>query len=353
MAQIVQCPGSVKLQALHPEPDGPEAMAGTAAHWVFERQVKLWPESDIALGEIAPNGVMVDQEMLDGASMMTEHVLGLDGETWVEQSLRAPRLHPECFGTPDAVTWVQPKARNRVAISEFKYGHGYVDVYKNWQLLAQAAACDPSDITIIDLYVVQPRAYHRDGYIRSWTITGAELAGYVDAMRLSCQLALSDKPPTRTGAECQHCTARHACATFQANAMDAVDMAGEAINLQLPTPAAANEKRRIDYAVKVLQARSSGLEQQLIVAAQRGEAVPHFHIEHGNGREYWAKPHEQVIAMGEILGVDVAKPREAITPFQARAKGLPALDGWSKRDSGAASLVADDPLVAQKIFGAR
>lgn len=353
MAQIVQCPGSVKMQARYPEADGPEAMGGTAAHWVFERQFCVWPESDVAIGEIAPNGVVVDAEMHAGASMMTEHVLELADESFVEVRLDAPMIHAQCFGTPDAVTWLIPKTRNRLAVSEFKYGHDFVEVYKNWQLLAQAVACGPAPTTIIDLYVVQPRSYHRDGFIRKWTITGAELEPYREIMALSCAQALSDTPPIRTGQECKNCAARHACVAFQSNALCAVDMAGEAIALDLPTYAAANEKRRLDYAIKVLEARSSGLEAQLIVAAQRGESVPHFHIGYGSGREYWTKPPEEIIAYGELMGVDVAKPREAITPRQAREAGLPALNGWSKQDSGAARLVADDPLVAQKIFGAR
>jgi len=359
MARTVQCPGSVVMQQRYPEPDGPEAQEGEAAHWVFAEQVERWPESDVAVGEIAPNGVVIDQEMLDGAAMMAEHCFEKTPGQQIEQRVSIAGIHAQCWGTPDARGMVGMNERNWVEISDFKYGHGFVDVFENWQLMCYARGTldeygidgQAEQSTTFMLSIVQPRNYHRDGPIRTWTVPAVELRGYWNRMAAACEEALGPNPSTRAGPECKHCTARHACPTLQAAALDAVDTAGTAVALDLPTDAAAHEKRRLDWAIDQLKARSSGLEQQLLDAMKRGQHVPHFHVEHGAGREVWSKPAAEVLTLGQLYGVDLGKPVEPITPTQARERYGIVTAGFTTRGTGEAKLVADSPYQAMKIFG--
>jgi len=358
MARTVQCPGSVVMQQRYPEPEGPEAKEGTAAHWVFAEQVKRWPESDVAVGEIAPNGVVVDQEMLDSAAMMTEHVVNTMPEPQVEQRISIASIHPACWGTPDARALRWTERQRFVYVSDFKNGHGFQDVFEHWQLMTYSRGCldeyqidgQAEQSTTFVLSIVQPRNYHRDGPIRTWTVPAVELRGYWNRMTAACDEALGPNPSTRAGPECKHCTARHACPTLQAAALDAVDTAGTAVALDLPTDAAAHEKRRLDWAIDQLKARSSGLEQQLLDAMKRGQHVPHFHVEHGAGREVWNKPAAEVLTLGQLYGVNLGKPVEPITPTQARKLGV-SVAGWTTRGTGEAKLVPDSPYQAIKIFG--
>ena len=358
MARTVQCPGSVVMQQRYPEPDGPAAQEGTAAHWVFAEQLKRWPESDVVVGEIAPNGVVVDQEMIDGAAMMTEHIIERMPRSQIEQPLSIAGLHRDCWGTPDArSTMIDPQGYT-IKIADLKYGHGFVDVWENWQLLSYArGTLDLLKIdgmaeqrTMFELTIVQPRSYHRDGPIRTWRMPAVDLRGYWNRATAACEEALGPNPSTRAGSECKHCSARHACPTLQAVALDAVDAAGTAVALDLPIDAAAHEKRRLDWAITLLEARSSGLEQQLLDAMKRGQHVPHYHVEHGAGREVWNKPAPEVITLGQLYCIDLSKPPQAITPTQARALGV-NVDGWTTRGMGEAKLVADSPFQAARIFG--
>jgi hypothetical protein len=197
------------------------------------------------------------------------------------------------------------------------------------------------------LHVIQPRAYGRKP-VRTWEVTVGELRAYWNLMQVAC--AEADSPGARTivGPECKHCTARRACDAAQRAALSALEVAGTAEPIDLPTPAAAAELRRLRYSLDVLSARASGLEQQLMHAARTGEQVPGFHVETTAGREAWTVPLEQVLALGTMYGKDLRKAA-ALTPAQARAAGV-GTDGFTARKSGAASLVVDTPHRMVRIF---
>jgi hypothetical protein len=353
MARIVQCPGSVMLAATYPETEGPEAAEGTAAHWVLSEAAQ---GRQHAAGTVAPNGVPVDDDMIDGADMALQVI-----QSWklamprIEQPVRIPRVHREhCWGTPDAYTVWQE--RRRIAVLDFKFGHGFIDAFRNWQMVAYAAGVldalaldtDAEALWIVDMTIVQPRNYHRDGPVRTWAATVPELRAMWQQMVEACALALQPDAPLRVGTECKHCPARHACATLQGFALDVCDTVGKAMPLELPTEAAARELLALQRAAKLLEARMSGLEAQVSDACRRGVPVPHFHLEPSVGRETWSVPPEQVKALGELMGVNVTKDA-LVTPAQARKAGL-IVDGFTMRPNGAVKLVPDGNKAA-KIFG--
>lgn len=340
MARIVQCPGSVLLAAAYPEADdSPEAAEGTAAHWVMAAALE-----GSKLGDTAPNGVPVDDDMTEGAALVAEVVAGWGQPFHVEQHVSIARIHAEhCHGTPDVTT--------QTRVLDYKYGYGFVDVFENWQLMAYAAATTAtlSPGADIELVIVQPRSYHRDGPVRSWKLKVRDLDPYVERMREACAQAMSaDGAPTRTGPECKHCPARHACPRLQAEALDVADEVMSPMPLDLPVDAAARELHVLQRAAKLLEARMSGLEAQVSDACRRGQAVPYYHLEQTVGREQWAVPADQVIALGDALGVDVRAPK-VLTPAQARKAGLPT-DGFTDRPRGAAKLVPDGNRAA-RVFG--
>ena len=53
------------------EGDNGPAMEGTAAHWVFE---EMLAGRDVVEGVVAPNGVTVTDEMIDGANIFCDVV---------------------------------------------------------------------------------------------------------------------------------------------------------------------------------------------------------------------------------------------------------------------------------------
>lgn len=357
MAQTVQCPASVRLQRQYPEQPDESTIEGEAAHWACAELLHGRP---VAVGQITSAGVELDDDMIDAAELYASVVRPDLPGLHVESAVRMPRIHAQCWGTPDAwrrdaIATVDEFGRMWIRGFDFKYGHEYVDEWENWQLICYAAGMIEAlgldglaELSVwFSLTIVQPRAYgHRP--VRTWEISAADLRAYWNIAAAACEAADKPDAPAVVGPACKHCSARHACDALNRASLSRLDAASHAAPLDLDTPTAAAELRRIRYALEILQARGSGLEQQLMHAARIGEQVPGFHIEHSNGREAWQIPFEQVIALGTMYSADL-RQRKAITPKQARDAGV-LTDGFTERKAGAASLVVDQPHRMVRIF---
>ena len=71
------------------------------------------------------------------------------------------------------------------------------------------------------------------------------------------------------------------------------------------------------------------------------------------GREVWNKPTAEVLALGELMGFNLAKPAAVITPNQAVKLGLDEkiVKTYAIRPKGEMKLAQDDGSLARKIFG--
>lgn len=355
-AQIVQCPGSVQMQARYPETEqGPEAAEGEAAHWACE---EVLHGRRIEVGQRAPNGIALTEEMAEGADLYYDDItstLQLD-QVLVEVPVTVPMVHEQhCWGTPDARGWAPGPW---LFLWDYKFGHEPVEVVDNWQMLAYVSGAI-SATNVLDAQVnvccriVQPRAYHRDGPIREWRFNAAEIRAAVNILHNAARVALGPNPPTQSGPECKHCTAAHACETLQRAGLRACDVAGNITPLDLPLDAQGLELRKLRRYRKVLEAREAALEGQILARVKAGAQVSGWRIAHGAGREQWARPASEVIAIGRAMQIEVAKPPTAITPKQAIKAGMPEalVRAMSDTPRGAAQLVEDDGSKARAIFG--
>lgn len=358
--RIVQCPGSVTMGQAYPEAgDSPDAMDGVAAHWACSEMLE---GRLVEVGQQAPNGVFLTEEMVEAADLYFDDVattLAAHGlkttDAAIEAAVSIPAVHELCWGTPDARAWVPGRT---LYLWDFKFGHRIVDVFENWQLIAYVSGClsgvnlNDQEVTVV-ARIVQPRAYHRDGPIREWRFNGADIRAHVNILRNAAHQALAPNPQTRVGPYCRDCTARHACVTLQRAALSACDVAGDAQPFDLPTAAMGTELRYLKRAAAILDARISGLEEQALARAKRGELVPGWRVAQGLGRERWKQPATEVIAVAGMLGVNVAKPPAALTPKQAVKAGLDAsvVAAMSETPRGEVTLVEDDGSRARSIFG--
>jgi hypothetical protein len=352
-ARWVQCPGSVLLNEQYPETETTDAAEEDTRAAALAAQI-------LTTGEVKPD---VDLEMFGRLKPYLDSVLPgqlFPGGLHVEETIFAGSIHAHCSGTPDA--WALHAESKTAYVWDLKYGYGHVEVFENWQLLAESSAIldlidgdhDPHLWRFV-LRIVQPRAFHRDGPIRTWAISAGELTGYVRKMREAAEEAMGNDPRTVVGPACKHCSARHVCKAAQIAAIDYAEMADDATPLELTPEALSHEMRLLRRGAKMIEARLSGLEAQAMATIRRGESVPGFSVEHGQGREFWTKPAEEVIALGALMGVDLAKPLEkaVITPAQARKAGLDAamVLEYSGRKSGEAKLVEVDTVASRKAFG--
>ena len=362
-ARRVQCPGSVRLEAANPETeDSPASADGTAVHFAASEML-AGREPEISTA--APNGVFLTREMLEAADVYVEYIrrvltpFGMVPEDGaIEVSLNIPQVHALSHGTPDYRAWLPTTPRRTLFVADLKYGHGVVEAFENWQLMEYASGATShwllDDLTTdVLLAVVQPRAFHREGPVREWRLPASDLRGYINRSRAAAVEALGPDPTFRTGEECLHCRGRHACTTLQRVGFRGMDEAGKRQPFDLPPAAMGLEIRMLGDAIKRLTARHSGLEEQALAQIKRGIQIPGLAIEQGVGRKQWKLPDAQVLSLGAMMGVDLAKPAAPITPTQAEAKGFPldAMPELIETPRTGATLVIDDGARARRVFG--
>ena len=359
-----QCPGSVAVEAAHPEAGkSAEALEGDAAHEVLATVLR--GGSAPSVGSVASNGVVIDDEIIESVEVFTDDVLethGSDalGKLHVEEYVDCATIHPDNGGTPDV--WWSAAGMNGgyLFIADYKHGHRFVDAFENWQLIDYAAGLLatvpklqklPLESIQVIFTIGQPRSFHPLGPIRRWTTTAAALQPYFATLRAMAAEAMSPSPRTIVGPECRDCTGRHACQSLQNAADNVADIAGGVVTFELPPVALGVELRMLDRAEKLLAARLTGLREQALALRRKGVAIPFYELKQGEGRERWTVPVEEVQALGTLVGHDLTKPKP-LTPSQVRKLGVDAdvVALYSERPKGELKLVQVTDSTARKVF---
>lgn len=375
--QIEMCPGSRKFIAMYPKDDTIESREGTAAHWAL---AELLSGCVIDVGQVAPNGVTLNAEMVECAELVSDYIAARDGinmdrralpgvpritdprvmDRVVETTIRNNFLHDKNWGTPDLVE----RSSTVFFYDDYKHGHKYVEVYRRKQLINYAlmdcAELIAKGITIpldfpIVLTIHQPRSYHRNGPHRSWAATYGELLEFVPRMRSQFALSMRDDAPVIPADPliCEHCPGRHVCEGAISMGYSAYEHAFSSVPLQMSPAAMGLELKILKRAAAQLKARISGMEDAVKEQMQRPGGVPGWRVEFTSGRLAWDDTISitTIINASKALGLDVAKPG-IITPTQAKKLGMPEplLLAWSDKRVGSVELVQDDGTLAARVF---
>ena len=357
LQRIQHCQGSATLEALYPDEQSDDARDGEAAHWAFAKQLA----GDLVCeGEIAPNNVVLTVEMLEAADLGVDYVQrktkGAVGGLMIEQQVFPKRIHPDMRGTLDVGAWINcASARPHLFVADFKFGHRFVDVYENAQLIAYAAAVldeTKYDDQIVDvtLAIIQPRCYSGGGPVREWTVTAADLRGHINRLHMAVEDALGPDPQCRPNPECGDCRGRRACRPYQLDGFRSMEYSSSAVPFDLTPDAAGLELKWLKQCAERVEGRITGLEAQIEAQLKDGQRVQWWRLENTVGREVWRSAAE-ALAMGETMGVPLARPVEPITPAQARKAGVPAevVAGFAHRPAGGVKMVPDEGFA--HVFG--
>lgn len=201
----IACPGSVLMESHVPDQSGDAANEGTAAH-----ELAAWCLSDASrqpgdmLGRVIDitgtdhftrfledgsphkgdtNRWPVTEEMVEAVGEFVEYVRGLGGELSIEQRLDITHVHPDIWGTGDALVL----AGDTLHVIDLKYGRGVVvEAENNSQLALYGSGAmqryHNRVVKHVQMTIVQPRAPHDDGSIRSWAPSGADFHAKVTSL---------------------------------------------------------------------------------------------------------------------------------------------------------------------------
>ena len=330
-----------------------ESREGTAVHeyaaWVLNDE--FYPQ----IGGTMANGIVVTEAMVECAEVYIQEIGRLNTRPFIEQRLDLSVIHPDCFGTPDAM-YYDTEAK-RLYIWDYKHGYGIVEPEENAQLIAYAAGAmdyykvHDFDITVV-LTIVQPRAPHPSGPVRSWRVKGEELRPYINPLANAANANMSGAGQCKAGQHCRNCKALSVCHTGVSHGMAMLQTAHLPITVQ-PTPEYMGQMVEMcKWAEKLFGKLAISYEEQLKNFIMSGGVVEGWTLEQKFGNKAWNRPIEEVIELGDLMGVDLRKPAAAITPTQAKKAGLAPelIAAYSHTPSSGVALKRADDTKIKRIF---
>jgi hypothetical protein len=403
LALTVACAASVQLQAaVVPLPPTDEELEGTAAHWVAMQYAAgngaSWPVGTKFMS--SGREWTVDIDMVTGATMYANACGGTHTNLRLEDAVRCSEIHPtHCWGTPDAwryftdarealnatftgTQWVVPPQLENEAFYQgraklvrnvdYKYGHRYVEVYGCFQLIAyvsgvlerlQLSENDPN--LWLELILVQPRCFHKEGPVRRWVLHVSELRAWINVAASAAREALGEGPQllnglprARTNDACIDCKARHSCAVLQRATGAFIDFSGAAELVDLPPDAMGQELAMVQDALKRLEARETGLKARVEAFIRGGSRVAFYSVEPGESRLIYRDDADtdELIGMGDTFGINIRKTLTkkdlVVTPTQAVQLGIDpnVMKSYAHRPPAALKLVRDSSIAVSKVF---
>lgn len=355
-ARRVACPGSRRLEERYPEKEpSVYSREGEAAHWLAGTVLCCGYLPKTVDAFKSPSGELITEEMIDGANVYLASIESVTKQfgcpqLHIEQTIDISSIHEECWGTPDA--WVIHN--NELHLWDYKFGHSFIEVFENWQLIEYAAGIlQIQEAKKVHFYIIQPRSFHKEGQVRKWSIDRERLQVYFERLKAHESLAIQDSVFCKPNPECNFCKARHVCETLQTASLMAVDIAKQNISNELDETQLGYELTTLKRHADLLEARITGLEEQAKYLIKRGKRVALFKMESVSSREVWTKPAEEIISLGLLLDQNLSKPPATVTPAQARKMGVDEkiLSAYTERQQGSLKLVAEKIKDSHKIFG--
>jgi len=326
------CPGSVReIERVPPRARSQSssyAQEGNAAHYLAElalrdRELDLldyrgaWIAAHGAISDdqehpdLPGAWFQVDDEMIDAANLYREVVcehldrLGNAELSIEERVFPVPGRRDELFGTVDAGIY---EPWGELIAIDFKYGKGViVDVERNDQIMYYALGLlqrvlelgeEPTRITLV---VVQPRAQHVDGPIRSWETSREELLRFGEELARDADATKAPNAPLVAGEHCRFCpaamflradgrveTCQELHRTELAEVVDSLpNDLEEPADARLP---AANDPVDLSRALKVAQFLdwwAGEVKKMAQHAAEGGLHIPGYKLVQGRSQRRW------------------------------------------------------------------
>lgn len=365
----LECTASVKASEGITRVGSEYAAEGTCAHALAEMCLRQDLDADHFLFETLtaevdgkPTDYEVTEDMASSVQVYLDYVRKvrdeLDGSTLhVEHRFDLEHIHQGMFGTCDAVI-TQPFGK--IVVIDYKHGAGKpVDVEDNSQLkyygvgaltLPEAMCCEE-----IELVIVQPRAPHKRGPVRCWSVPGGPQA-LIDwsqgPLRNAVAEALGPNPKYKAGEHCKWCPAAAVCPKFRDHATGNIPGCFSPI-VKVATPPkpkpvhelTADEMSRILKFADIFSNWVGEVQSYARAKLERGEEVTGWKLVNGRASRKWTDD-KQVV---DSLPADVIYERKMRSPAQvekelkARKQDPAVITPLITTTVGISMVPADDP----------
>lgn len=354
------CPGRLALvESLNmPDKESEAAAWGTAAHSLSEKCLRSGKDAADFIGtteKTKEHSFGVDDEMAECAQTYVDYVRVVSGSEGavlhIEQNFSLAALDPpiESGGTGDAIIWTPSVFE--LEIVDLKGGRGVlVEAKGNPQLRTYAVgamlAFADLPVETVRVTIVQPRAAHKDGRIRSEAFAVADLVEWTGELltRMGlCADAIAEFKAVVSGAvtmaewaakwlvpgdhcDKSFCPARAVCPALEQKVLDAAavwfDDAGPRVSNAPNTLSPEALAERLDIA-DMIESWVSAVRAYAHARAETGVTIPGYILVDKEGREKWNDAAaEQTAARAAIAAgladKDVYNAPKMRTPKQVR-----------------------------------
>ena len=328
----MNCLGSPRMEHGIPDSSGPYAQEGTAAHTLAEMCLNRNREPDTYLGT-SINGIEVTDEMVEAIDLyiaaVSDALVHSDVLLWIERRFSLARLDPPApmFGTSDAVTYDHKK--HLLTVFDLKYGRGVIveaddnpqEMYYGLGALLEIESKHPEyRIDSIKLVIVQPRAPHPDGVVRSVTLSYEDLIAF--GAELLERAASTQEPdaPLTPGDWCKFCRAAGVCPALQERAVSVAKREFAELPYDRPPhpdTLSVNELVVVLNNADLLEDWLASVRAYVMGMLERGEEVPGFKAVAKRGMRKWI---DEALVYGFMLEHGIDRERGEVTKLKSPAQ---------------------------------
>lgn len=334
--RVINCPGSVLLNAQSPEPPPSDAaLRGSAQHALIECLLLYGGNPSEYVGATFADYV-IDKEMAEDVDIALQAAEALldqyTRDQFIEKTLVI--VPDEVFGTGDVVALSTDGTK--ALIADHKFGGQPVDADSPQLLfLAAASLVDPEtadafkDVEEFKLAIIQPAF---DPALVERTVTRAEAEVFLRTVKLAHSASKSKDAETKIGKWCKWCRAKPICPAQK-------DMYRTLINTKLhPNWTMAMLADFLDT-VKDAEALIEAVKERAKHELSNGRKIPGWVLKPGAARVTWKGSDKDVIAALRGLGLKAGEVAKPITPAAAKKLLKTELpDDLVERSSNAPSL---------------
>ena len=328
----IGCPGSANMEKDLPNTSSIFAAEGTAAHELGERCLLEGTQPADYKGEyIRVDKDDLDKEfevtpdMISAVQVYVDHCRPLMGNHMVERKFKLPFLGPKQKGTSDFTALHD----GILHVVDYKHGKGVpVDVVGNVQGLCYGLGAsmhfEDEQWDTLRITIVQPRAYHESGGVRSWDVPRNELFDYMMNYAMYAKATEDPDAPLNTGSWCRFCKAKPQCPEQYKHAQEAMQMDfTEPTSKPVPIEFLTDEQitELVLNRIKIIEQWCSSVKDFAQKKAEAGNALPGTKLVHTRAVRMWKDKDQAEKVLRTKYGEEVYNRKFMSAPQVEKALG--------------------------------
>lgn len=305
------------------------AEEGTAAHALGELALKSGRECSewVGVSISTENGPWrVTEDMAEHTQTYVDYCRSLSGLHWTERTIDlAPLNPPEAMRGTSDYTCYTPETK-QLEVVDLKYGQGVV-VEVDWNAQALyyglgallAVQAEGHVVETVKITVVQPRAAHAAGVIRSFTLDVLDLLGWTGDLLASAHRAIAPDAPAVPGSWCRFCPGAHVCTALATKALAEAQVDFEVIESVRPPAPESLTREQLSKALTafpMIEGWMKACEAYALTLGLSGDNVPGFKVVEKRATRRWVDTAEEQLRARGVAPADLYAEPEMRSPAQ-------------------------------------